>query len=218
MRIKLWLLMLVLVGGGGALIYLGGRNVIHNRKLAEGGKTASAIVINKREQLLYKNNKSLHVTVAFQTEAGQKIQDELMVYRNIYESAVPGKPIDVLYSPKDPSVFIIGRVADVNYTKFGSGWVFLGLGVLLCWFLKKHPTAGVIKTFTEKDMLEETRPVATKAAKTAHNHSQGLGLSPERSPALEEKKGDPATNRMFEEILKEHQPVQAKSPGKQALT
>src|SRR5436190_2870173 len=164
MRLKLWLLMLLLVGGGIGLIYLGGREVLHNRKLAADGKRTTATVIDKREQLLYKNNKSCHVTVAFQSEAGQKIQDELMVYRNIYDSAVPGKPIDVLYSPKDPSIFIIGRVADINYTKFIMGWFFLGPGVLLCWFLIKNPSAGVIKTFSEEIRLEEARPIATEAA------------------------------------------------------
>src|SRR5436190_7432263 len=120
MRLKLWLLMLLLVGGGIGLIYLGGRDVLHNRKLAADGKRTTATVIDKREQLLYKNSKSRHVTVAFQTEAGQKIQDELMVMPNIYGIAVPGKPIEVTYSPKDPSIFIIGRVAQANYTKFGS--------------------------------------------------------------------------------------------------
>jgi hypothetical protein len=215
MRNKLWFLTLVLFVGGIGLICMGAREVLYNRKLAVDGKIATATVIDKREQRVYKNNKSSHVTVAFQTEAGQKIQDELMVRPILYASLVPGRPTDVLYDPKNPSVFIIGRVADVNYTKFGSGWVFLGLGVLLCWFLKKNPTAGVIKTFTEADILEDSRPVATE---TAHNHSKGMGLSPERLQALEKKEGDPTTNRMFEEILKEHQPVQAKTPGKQALT
>lgn len=135
MRRKIWLLALVLVGGGIGLIYMGAREFLHTRTLAAEGKPTTATVVSRREVPLYKNSKSSHVTVTFQTETGERVTNEIMVTSDIYASAAPRSSINVIYYPKDPSVCIIGNQAEVKYTRFVAGWVFLGAGVFVFWFM-----------------------------------------------------------------------------------
>lgn len=164
MRGKIWLLVLVMLGGGIGLMVMGAREFLDTRKLVAEGRPAPATVVGRREQTIYKDSKSSHVTVTFQAASGEKVTKELMVTKDIYSRATKGASINVIYFPKDPTVCIIGNYAQVEYTRFVAGCVFLGMGVVLFLFMVKHPNAGVIRPMTEDQLLEESRPIAVEGA------------------------------------------------------
>src|SRR6185369_14915796 len=165
MRSKVWMLMLVFVVGGMCLIFLGARDFLHTRKLVAEGKPAAATVLERQERKVYKSSKSYHVTVAFEVEGGGRVTNEIMVPSEIYAGAAKGRSNSVIYYPKDPSICIVGNQAEVKYSRFVAGWVFLAAGVLIFVFMRKHPTLFEIKIMTEADLVEEARPIAVEGAR-----------------------------------------------------
>lgn len=161
------MLMLILVGGGTGLIYMGAKDFLHTRKLAADGKPATATVVERKEWKVYKEQKTHHLVVAFQTESGERVTNDIMVTQDIYDSVMKGSSVNVIYFPKDPTICIVGKHAEVKYTRLVAGWAFLGAGILVFVLLRKNPNFGVIKVMTDNEMVEEARPIAVEGAQKA---------------------------------------------------
>jgi hypothetical protein len=157
MRSKLLLLLFVLLGGGLLLVCVGAKNILNARKLTAAGQSATATVLDRTYQTLYKDQKSYHLLVSFRTGNGQSVTNSVMVTQAVFDGVARKGPVNVFYLPADPSICIVANHVEVKYEQFVLGCVFLGLGILLAVWIVKSPSFREMAPLSEEEILEETR-------------------------------------------------------------
>jgi hypothetical protein len=188
MRVKLWLFALFCIGGGVVLNYMGVKDIVTTRKLAAEGKSAVATVVSRWERTVFRDNKSCHVTLTFQTEGGKRVTSELQVPREVYSGTTRGSSLNIRYYPKDPSVCSVGDQTELSYSRIIIGSVFAGLGVLLFVFLQRNPNAGDITPVTEDEIAEELRPKVAAKAKQVVKRIDLLTMTKHEYEAVDARK------------------------------
>jgi hypothetical protein len=160
MRGKLLLLLFVLLGGGLLLACVGAKNISNARKLAAAGQSATATVLDRTFQTVYKDQKSYHLLVAFRTGNEQSVTNSVMVTKPVFDRVARNGSVNVFYLPADPSICIVANHVEVKYEQFVLGCVFFGLGVLLAVWLVKSPSSREMDPLSEEEILEKVRPAA----------------------------------------------------------
>src|SRR5262245_15769990 len=175
-RRKMYLLILVLVGGGLFLAGFGVVDIQHTRQLMARGKSSTATVLERIERRVYKETKGHHLMLAYQTEDGREVKNEIMVPLDVYNSIAIGGTLSIIYDPNDPSVCKRVGTLEVSYDKIILGLVFAGLGIVVVVFVRKKPDLGINIPMTEDAIAEKVRPQATvKAQKIVKEMEMFMG-------------------------------------------
>src|SRR5689334_15333620 len=123
---KVFLLILVLAGGGLLLTFVGVVNNQQTRQLIAKGKPSTATVLERKEQIVYKESKSHHLVLEYQTDDGSTVS-EIMVPPTVYDSIAVGGKLSVIYDPGDPSLCKLAGTLQVSYDKIILGLLFTSL-------------------------------------------------------------------------------------------
>src|SRR5215467_7127240 len=113
---KVFLLILVLAGGGLLLTFMGVVNNQETRQLIAQGKPSTATVVDRKERIVYKESKSHHLVLEYLTDDGS-IVNEIMVTSAVYNSVAVGGKLNVIYDPGDPLVCSLAGTLQVSYDK-----------------------------------------------------------------------------------------------------
>jgi Protein of unknown function (DUF3592) len=172
---KVFLLILVLAGGGLLLTFMGVVNNQQTRQLIAQGKPSTATVVERKERIVYKESKSHHLVLEYQTDDGSTVS-EIMVPLETYNSVAVGGTVNVIYDPGDPSLCKLAGTLQVSYDKIILGSVFTGLGILVFVFVIKKPNLGLKLPMTEDEIAEKVRPqAATQAQKLVEGMAPLMG-------------------------------------------
>ena len=131
MRIKSLLLIAIAAVLGPWLLYSGVKDQQNSQRLAAEGKTTTAQVLDRTIKSGSRGGDRYYLTVKFQTEAGQTVQQRVLVTKTEYLEDVAGSNVSLRYLASAPTVCAVGEPVATWRGKWTSGTIMLLSGGVL---------------------------------------------------------------------------------------
>ncbi|MDB6023972.1 MAG: hypothetical protein JWM68_195 [Verrucomicrobiales bacterium] len=160
---KKWVLVAVFLIGGIVLTSVGLKALLTGKKLEREGKTTVATIVSRDSRPLYKKQLAYYLTLGFETEAKEKITQEIMVLHPEF-ARTEGRPnVTIHYLPSDPNVIMLDPI-EIRWGQIVTGSIFALFGAVLLVIFVRNPKHGNGPPITQEERIEHARETAADSA------------------------------------------------------